>query len=97
MELKKLALTINDFDFIRELMYEESGIYIQDDRMDFVYQRLIDLVQAERCTSFSDYCQLLQDKPPEQVHDLVCALTTNLTHFFRESHHFDFLRKNNIT
>ena len=58
-----------------------------------VYGRLARRLRALKLDSFSEYCELLQSQQGvDEMSHLVNAITTNLTSFFRESHHFDHLR-----
>lgn len=88
------AFSDADFSTIAELANRKYGLYLQSSKKALVYSRLARRLRALHLTRFSDYCKLL-DTPEgetEQSH-LLSALTTNVTHFFREKHHFDQLRK----
>ena len=82
-----------DFSMIADLANRKYGLYLQSSKKALVYSRLARRLRALHLTRFSDYCKML-DTPEgeaEQSH-LLSALTTNVTHFFREKHHFDHLR-----
>lgn len=82
-----------DFDMLRGLVSEKSGIVLADHKQNMVYSRLARRLRALKLTSFQEYRELLQGPEGEaEVGDFVNAITTNLTRFFRESHHFDHLR-----
>ncbi len=58
-----------------------------------VYSRLVRRLRALKLTSFKDYCEFVSGPDGDQeMGNLVNAITTNLTHFFREGHHFEHLR-----
>ena len=78
---------------ISEVIYKHSGIVLKDIKEDMVYSRLSRRIRNTGCLGFDDYLSLaLRQDSPEFIH-FVNAITTNLTSFFRESHHFDFIKK----
>jgi chemotaxis protein methyltransferase CheR len=80
-----------DYNYIKRLIYNESGILL-DDKEAMVYARVSKRLKELGFLKFSDYCSYLQ-KPEghAELSHLVNALTTNLTRFFREEHHFHHL------
>ncbi len=81
-----------DFEQLRELVYRHTGIRMADNRRDLIYGRLSRRLRALGLTSFSDYCRYIEEgDDPEELEAFRNAVTTNLTAFFRESHHFDYL------
>ncbi len=91
---REFALTARDFDAIRSRVRGAAGIVLGDSKRDLVYGRLGKRLRARGCASFAEYVAFLDgpDGGDEQV-ELVNALTTNLTGFFREPHHFETLAK----
>ncbi|MFV7771271.1 CheR family methyltransferase [Shewanella marisflavi] len=85
-------MTRQDFEFIRQLAYRESGIVLPDRKQHMVYSRLSRRLRSLKFSNFNQYCQLLQSDANE-LNNFINALTTNLTSFFRESHHFDYLEQ----
>jgi len=85
-------LSQRNFDFLRKLALEKTGISLADHKRSMVYRRLSRRVAALGLKDFDDYCALLAgpDAGPEMQH-LVNALTTSKTEFFRENHHFEHL------
>ena len=82
-----------DFQFLSKLVHKRTGIVLRDHKKDMVYSRLGRRLRALQLNSFNQYCQLLESpRGEEEMGQLVNAITTNLTSFFRESHHFDHLR-----
>jgi chemotaxis protein methyltransferase CheR len=78
---------------IAALAKVKFGLDLQPSKKPLVYSRLAKRLRALSLPTFEKYCTLL-DRPEgesEKSH-LLSALTTNVTHFFREAHHFDFLR-----
>ncbi|MEH6355422.1 MAG: CheR family methyltransferase [Marinobacter sp.] len=86
-----------DFEAIRQRLYLSAGINLSGSKQQLVYSRIARRLRAVGVRSFSAYLDYLQSHDEEQE-EFINALTTNLTSFFRESHHFeilaDFLRKN---
>ncbi len=85
-------MTQADFDFIQSLAYEETGIVLPARKKHMVYSRLSRRLRQLGLKSFAQYCQRVKNEPSELM-NFVNALTTNLTAFFREDHHFDYLEK----
>ncbi|MGY0714356.1 CheR family methyltransferase [Azospirillum argentinense] len=82
------------FDFIAHMLYQLAGIALAPHKIEMVYSRLARRLRDLRLSDFDSYCALLEsEEGANEVGFLVNALTTNLTSFFRESHHFDFLAK----
>ena len=89
----EFPFTPADFRTIVEIVYERSGIVLAAHKQDMTYSRLARRLRALGLRSFRDYCELLQgNNGGAEVGFLINAITTNLTKFFRESHHFDHLR-----
>ncbi|MEO8114095.1 MAG: protein-glutamate O-methyltransferase [Phenylobacterium sp.] len=86
----EFPLTEKDFDRIAALLREDSGIHLPKAKMTFVYSRLAKRVRALGLESFAQYCELIDGAAgaPERAL-MLTALTTNVTRFFREPHHFE--------
>lgn len=90
---REFDFTKADFDSLRTLVKEQSGITLGDAKRELVYGRLSRRLRALGLSAFSDYRRLLASQEGEgEMIEFINAVTTNLTSFFRESHHFDFLR-----
>ena len=76
-----------DFDRIREVIQTHAGISLGEGKSEMVYSRVARRLRATGLTSFTDYLALIE-RDSAEFEELVNALTTNLTAFFRESHHF---------
>ncbi|MAU98201.1 MAG: chemotaxis protein [Fulvimarina sp.] len=89
----EFPMTENDFATIARLLYEDAGIYLADTKATFVYSRLSKRLRTLGLQSFQDYCALVQGGGgASERMTMLASLTTNVTHFFREMHHFDYLR-----
>jgi len=84
-------LTDAEFDRIRVLVREHTGISLSEAKRQLVYGRLSRRLRALKLPDFSSYIALLERGEPAELEEFTNAVTTNLTSFFRESHHFDFL------
>ena len=82
-----------EFETIRRLVGERTGIVLSDAKRDMVYGRLARRLRALGLRSFSDYLARLLDGDAEEMVAFTNALTTNLTAFFREPHHFEYLQQ----
>lgn len=92
MQTREFSFTRDDFNFLRHLSNERTGIVVTDDKFDMFYSRLSRRVRNLGLKSFSEYCDLLKrEKADNEVLELINAITTNLTAFFRENHHFEYL------
>lgn len=89
---REFSFTDKDFRFLAGLASSKTGIVLQEQKKDMVYGRLARRLRALGLESFKEYCDLLQtDAGADEISQLVNAITTNLTSFFRESHHFTHL------
>jgi len=80
------------FEKYKKFIFQESGINLSDEKRELLRTRLLKRLQSCGLESYSDYLRLVQEDSKE----LVCmldAISTNLTSFFREPKHFDFLNK----
>lgn len=82
-----------EFKFLTQLAFNQSGIVIGESKRDMLYGRVMKRIRYLKLTSFDAYCQLLQDHCSDELSEFINAITTNLTAFFREDHHFDFLQR----
>lgn len=80
-----------EFYFIADFIRKHAGIELSDAKRHLVYGRLVRRLRQLGLTSFSDYCKRLRDDPEDELEHCANALSTNLTSFFREAHHFEFL------
>lgn len=88
---REFQMSRQNFEHIREVAYKLTGISLSDHKQNMIYGRLARRLRALNLTSFDQYCDLLSEDSPE-LHEFINAITTNLTAFFRERHHFDFLK-----
>jgi len=86
--------TAEDFRMIAATLHAASGIALPDSKATLVYSRLAKRLRALGLESFRDYCALVSGAGGlDERQRMIVALTTNVTRFFREPHHFDHLRE----
>ena len=82
-----------DFKDIAAMLYADAGIYMPESKTTLVYSRLVKRLRALNLASFRDYCDLVgSSQGSGERLEMLSALTTNVTRFFREPHHFEHLR-----
>ncbi len=84
-----------DFERVRTLIYQHAGIHLHEGKQAMVYSRLSRRLRETQHTSFDGYLKWLEastgDHGAREWQEFVNSLTTNLTSFFREDHHFQIL------
>lgn len=89
----EFPLTPEDFRQIAQILHGHAGIALNEGKVALVYSRLAKRLRALGLRSFRDYCELIQGEGAvDERQAMTAALTTNVTRFFREPHHFDHLR-----
>ena len=88
---REYDFTGRDFECVRKLIYERAGISLSASKQNMVYSRLARRLRANGLSSFTDYLGLLQNGDVAEWEAFTNSLTTNLTAFFREDHHFPML------
>ena len=83
--------TPDDFRHIRDLIHRVAGISLAPTKKDLVYSRLARRLRIRQLESFAAYIRLLEEDDGTELEAFVNALTTNMTSFFREAHHFPIL------
>lgn len=94
---QEFSFSAADFDRVRQLIYERAGINLHAGKQAMVYSRLSRRLRETGHKSFSSYLSMLQSAQGAQGEvewqEFVNCLTTNLTSFFREAHHFQELAR----
>ncbi len=89
---KEFNFTHRDFERVRELIYRRAGISLADSKHEMVYSRLARRLRATGINTFGQYLDTLErTQNGDEWEAFTNALTTNLTSFFREEHHFPLL------
>jgi len=90
---KEFHFSDKEFKFISKLVGERTGIVLSDAKRQMVYGRLSRRLRQLKLSKFSDYCDMLTSGHEGELIEFTNAITTNLTAFFRENHHFEYLKK----
>lgn len=80
-----------DFNSLRQLVSTHTGISLSEKKSELVYGRISKRLRALGMNCFGEYCDLLKNNPGDELEHFSNAITTNLTAFFREVHHFEYL------
>lgn len=91
MNDKEFDFTDNDFAQVKTLVYGFAGIDLNDSKRNLVYNRLAKRIRFLEMNSFSEYLKFVKAQGEAEFVHLINAITTNLTFFFRENHHFEYL------
>lgn len=90
---REFPMTDDDFEFIRRVAKERTGIELGDHKKEMIYSRIVRRIRSLHLNTFGQYCDYLVDNTESELTPFMNAITTNLTSFFREPHHFEFLAK----
>lgn len=91
-EGREFQFTAQDFQRVRKMIYDHAGIALSDSKQELVYSRLSRRLRALGLRNFREYLDALESSADESEWEAFTnALTTNLTSFFREPHHFPLL------
>ena len=88
---REFHFTEKDFHELRVLIKANTGINLGDSKFNMVYGRLTKRLRALKLENFTDYRTYLKNSGEQELIELTNAITTNLTAFFREDHHFKTL------
>lgn len=90
----EFLFTDDDFRKIAQILHSHAGIALAEGKAALVYSRLAKRLRSLGLRSFREYCALIEDKQGvDERQAMMAALTTNVTRYFREPHHFDHLRE----
>ncbi len=88
---REFHLTTQDFQRVRKLIYDHAGIALSESKLELVYSRLSRRLRVTGVKTFAEYLAILEAGNTRELEDFTNSLTTNLTSFFREAHHFPML------
>jgi len=80
-----------EFGFLRDFVLQHCGISLGDHKRQLVQGRLLRRLRALNLSGFEAYCDLLRRDPESELGELASCISTNVTSFFREMHHYDML------
>lgn len=88
------TLTRHDFDRLARVVYDTAGITLGEQKMDLVRARLAKRLRALNIPTYTAYIDMVLANPNgDEFVELLDAISTNLTSFFRENQHFEYLAK----
>jgi chemotaxis protein methyltransferase CheR len=92
---KEFLFTDKDFTYLSKLAGELAGISLSSGKRELIYGRLAKRLRALDLNNFKEYCALLKDEDAEGCKEerthFINSITTNVTSFFRENHHFEYM------
>jgi chemotaxis protein methyltransferase CheR len=90
---REFAFSDEDFKTLSKLAYEQAGIVLAESKRNLIYGRLSRRLRALGMSTFRDYrAYLMGEGGASEMQNFINSISTNLTKFFRESHHFDHFR-----
>ncbi len=90
---REFMFSDRQFKRLRAFVAEQTGIALSEAKKDMVYGRLSKRIRSHFSGDFQAFCDAIENGDAQEQDYLINAITTNLTAFFRESHHFDYLRQ----
>lgn len=90
---KEFVFSDTQFERLRTFVIQHTGIALTEAKKDMVYSRLSKRIRTQFQGSFAAFCDAIDAGDEQEQEFLINAITTNLTAFFREPHHFDFLKQ----
>jgi len=91
MSEREFDFNDNDFIKVQKIVYDFAGIDLNDSKKNLVYNRLAKRIRHLGQASFKQYLSYVEKQGESEFIHLINAITTNLTFFFRENHHFEYL------
>jgi len=82
-----------EFHFLRDFVYRYCGIALSEQKRQLVQGRLLRRLRGLGLKDFRSYCELLRRDPDSELGDLASAISTNVTSFFREMHHYELVER----
>ena len=92
-KFREFAYTESDFNYLSDLVKARAGINLSSAKQELVYGRLSKRLRSLNFSTFKQYCAFLEQGDEEELTHFINAITTNVTSFFRENHHFEFIAK----
>lgn len=91
-EDKEFLMTGRDFDEIADLAYKHTGIVLGPHKANMVYGRIARRLRQLGIGTFREYLDFLKNNFDKESTEFINLITTNLTSFYREPHHFEYLK-----
>ena len=91
MSEREFDFTDKDFKRVQKIAYDFAGIDLNDSKNNLVYNRLAKRIRFLGLFTFHEYLDYVEEQGESEFIHLINSITTNLTFFFRENHHFEYL------
>ncbi len=91
MSEREFIFTDKDFKRVQKIAYDFAGIDLNDSKNNLVYNRLAKRIRFLGMSAFHEYLDYVEQQGESEFIHLINSITTNLTFFFRENHHFEYL------
>jgi len=91
MSEREFDFTDGDFQRVKKIVYDFAGIDLNESKKNLVYNRLAKRIRFLGQSSFKQYINFVEEQGESEFILLINSITTNLTFFFRENHHFEYL------
>ena len=88
---REFPMSDGDFNRIKELAKQRTGIELGDHKKEMIYSRIVRRIRSLSQPDFNHYLNYLESNLDSELTNFINAITTNLTSFYREPHHFDYL------
>src|SRR5690554_2058184 len=96
MSVNEFEFSDKDFNRVKKIAYDFAGIDLNESKKNLVYNRLAKRIRVLEMQRFTEYLDYVDEVGEEEFVNLINAITTNLTFFFRENHHFEHMAKHVI-
>lgn len=93
LDATDVELTAQEFDLLRKIVYDQSRIKLADTKVQMLRRRVQRRMGVLGLDSVHAYCDCLRKSDGKELTRFIDEVTTNLTYFFREKHHFDYLKE----
>ena len=88
--LIQISISQTEFSLFRDYIYQKSGILLNEQKKSLLRTRLTKRLRELKLDTFYEYYEYIMSNPQEEK-KLIHAISTNVTYFFREQHHWEFL------
>ena len=96
LERRLEDFTDQEYKKFTNIIHEDTGIYLDDNKKSLIFNRIQRRLKDLGLANFSEYLNIIETKEEPEYSIFVSSITTNYTFFFREQHHFDYLREQYI-
>ncbi|MBV1915332.1 MAG: protein-glutamate O-methyltransferase [Pseudomonadales bacterium] len=91
MNDREFPMSDHNFSTIAKIAYQYTGIKLPEQKRQMIYSRIARRIRALNLANFDQYCEIISDNKHAEFNEFINSITTNLTSFFRENHHFEYL------